>query len=92
MQWLAAAAAHCPLADLHGTVSHTAVCWQICKASSEFEAATLSQRLTELQVEHCCLCNLMVTSNSRLIGPWNQDWNPPVHLSDNIRSIMVQLL
>ena len=63
---------------------------QICKASSDAEAIALEARLTELQVEHCCLCNLMLTSNARLIGPWNQQWTPPMELADDIQHIMVK--
>ena len=64
---------------------------QILEATSDEEAEILRARLTELQVEHCCLCNLMITSNTRLFGPWKLEWNPHKELKDDICNIMVRL-
>lgn len=62
---------------------------QILEASSIEEAEALQARLTELQVEHCCLCNLMITSNTRLFGPWKHQWSAHKELKEDVCGIMV---
>lgn len=63
--------------------------YQISEANSVDEKAALRARLQELQVEHCCLCNLMITSNARLFGPWKHGWMPLKQLQADLAEIMV---
>ena len=47
--------------------------------------------LAALHVEYCCLMNIVVTTNARLIGEWPEDWQPSqYHSALHARDMMVR--
>lgn len=57
--------------------------------SPESEVGEMEARMSALHNEHSSLLALVVCSNSRLIGPWRHQWQPPYSLGPQMPAIWV---
>lgn len=66
---------------------------QLLKPASENEAIGLRAWQAALHVEYCCLLNIVSTTNVRLIGEWEETWQPKQDYSaEQARQLMVSNL
>lgn len=65
-------------------------CVQLLNPASESEAIGLRAWQAALHVEYCCLLNTISTTNVRLIGEWEETWQPKQEYSpEQARQLMV---
>lgn len=68
------------------------VAQELLKPASENEAIGLRAWQAALHVEYCCLLNIVSTTNVRLIGEWEETWQPKQDYSaEQARQLMASL-